>query len=314
MMRGIEFGAWTRNRASAAEQVEIEGSSQAVELSARLFDFGVLSLRATLGLETPRPWAEWTSSAAQVTAGDWNPHFRQWKDRLISRLAAAIVKPEDSGVTEDYTVFQVHRLLDPEGRPFPLEWLTDDLVAGLLFGEGRPLSGSARRELLSQRYSYFEDDLTILTWNAALVVEPVVEDTDVPYILEFANAQLVELRYYDTVLDRELPRLHGDIAAGRRYGRLLAALQSRVTDTTDVVERVENSLKVTEDVYLARIYAAALEIFRGPTWRRGIDRKVAIVREAYSMLNDESEGRRAEVLELTIILLIALEIVVALRR
>jgi len=119
-----------------------------------------------------------------------------------------------------------------------------------------------------------------------------------------------------------LPHLHGDIAAarrgfhfiGRKYGRLLAALQSRVTDTTDVVEHVENSLKVTEDVYLARIYAAALEIFRGPTWRRGIDRKVAIVREAYSMLNDESEGRRAEVLELTIILLIALEIVVALRR
>jgi hypothetical protein len=184
------------------------------------------------------------------------------------------------------------------------------------------LSATARRELVSPRFSYFEDDLAVLAWNSALVVEPAPEDTDVQYVLEFANAQLLELRYYDTVLDREIPRIYDEIAAarqgfhliGRRYGRLLAALQGRVADATELVERVENALKVTDDVYLARIYAAALEIFRGRTWRLGIDRKVAIVREAYSMLNDESVGRRAEVLEVTIIVLILVEIVLALIR
>ncbi|TMQ70942.1 MAG: hypothetical protein E6K80_07025 [Candidatus Eisenbacteria bacterium] len=98
---------------------------------------------------------------------------------------------------------------------------------------------------------------------------------------------------------------------GRRYSRLLAALQSRVADATELVERIENSLKVTDDVYLARIYATALEIFRGNTWRGGIERKVTIVREAYTMLNAESTERRAEVLELTIILLIVVELVLA---
>ena len=98
---------------------------------------------------------------------------------------------------------------------------------------------------------------------------------------------------------------------GRRYSRLLAALQGRVADATELVERVENSLKVTDDVYLARIYAAALEIFRGRTWRAGIDRKVSIVRDAYTMLNAESVERRSEALELIIIALIAVELIVA---
>ena len=139
-------------------------------------------------------------------------------------------------------------------------------------------------------------------------------------MLEFANAQLLELRYYDALLDAEIPRIYGEIAAarrglnpfGRRFSRLLGVLQARVADTTEVIERVENSLKVTDDVFLARVYAAALEVFRGPTWRVGIDRKVAILYEAYSMLNAESQAQRAEGLEIAIIALIIGEIVLAL--
>ena len=74
---------------------------------------------------------------------------------------------------------------------------------------------------------------------------------------------------------------------------------------------MENSLKVTDDVYTSRIYAAALEIFRSRTWRSGIERKVSIVRDAYSMLNAESVERRSEVLEIIIIALILVELIVA---
>ena len=96
--------------------------------------------------------------------------------------------------------------------------------------------------------------------------------------------------------------------------RLLAELHTRVADATEVVERVENSLKVTNDVFLARIYAAALEIFRGRTWRSGIDRKIAILRDSYGMLNAESQAQRSEMLEIVIVLLIGFEIVLALLR
>jgi hypothetical protein len=305
-----------------SERVPCAGSTQDVEFSARLFDFGVVSLRARIPGEA-RDWGELVEWSAHVTSDpEWSACFLRWRDRLIGLIGSAITKAGTSEVTEDYSVFRIHQLIDGAGHPVVVDELGEEAIAALLFGEQRPLSASARRDSMSPRFSYYEDDLAVLAWNAALIVEPAPEDTDVEYVLEFANAQLLELRYYDSVLDHEIPRIYDEIEAtrkafrflGRHYSRLLATLQTRVADATELVERVENSLKVTEDVHLARIYSTALEIFRGRTWRSGIDRKVAIVREAYTMLNAETLARRSEVLEITIIGLILLELILALVR
>jgi hypothetical protein len=303
-----------------SESITIADAPWEAELSARIFDFGVLSLRARVALPQETTWGRFAAAGTAVAnAAGWAESFPRIRERLLGRIGPAITKPGESPVTEDYVVFRVNRLTDPGGRRLGSEALRDEDVAQLLLGESRPLSSTTRRDLLSQRFSYFEDDLTVLAWNAALIVEPVAEDTDVQYVLEFANAQLLELRYYDARLDLELPRMfdridearHGFHLLGRRYSRLLAALQTRVADTTELVERTENSLKMTDDVFLARIYDTALEIFRGGTWRTGIDGKLAIVRDAYTMLNAESQARRSEALEFIIVVLILFEIVMA---
>ncbi|HET9250814.1 MAG TPA: hypothetical protein VFP58_01700 [Candidatus Eisenbacteria bacterium] len=301
------------------ERADLGGSPRDFEITVCLYDFGVISLRARIGRPEWLAWDEFVALGSAIAgSGVWGC-FGEWRDRLLDRIGPAIVRPNRSAVTEEYTVFRVGGLRGPGGDPVPPSALPDEGVARLLLGERRPVTAPARAHLLSERFSYFEDDLTLLTWSAALVVEPDPKDADVQYVLEFANAQLLELRYYDAILDEELPRTYDEIATarrgfhllGRRYSRLLAVLQTRVADATEAVERAENALKVTDDVYLARIYAAALEIFRGPSWRRGIDQKVAIVRDAYTMLNAESQARRAEVLELAIVILIVLEIVLA---
>jgi hypothetical protein len=300
------------------ESLSLGARAHDVDTSAQLFDFGVISVRAKLAV-TRMPWDELCSIGAS-TGQAQIALLDACLDRLLQRITPAVVRFGRSPVTEEYTVFRVHQLEKPNGAPYAVGELSDEVIARLLLSESKPLSPGARADLLSQRFSYYEDDLAVLTWSAALVVEPAAADTDVQYVLEFANAQLLELRFHDAVLDSELPRTYDEIATarqrfkllGRRFSRLLAALQARVADATEAVERVDNSLKVTDDVYLARIYAAALDIFRGPTWRRGIDRKVAIIRDAYAMLNAESQARRTEVLELIIIVLIAVEIVLAL--
>src|SRR5262249_31889637 len=160
-----------------------------------------------------------------------------------------------------------------------------------------------------------DDDLTTLTWYAALVIDDERGESAVEYMLEFANAQLLELRFYDAILDNELPLMNARILQarrrfrflGRRFSRLLADLQTLVADATDTVERIENSFKVTDDVFLGRVYAAALEIFGGRAWRRGIDRKLETLRSTYVMLNAEAQALRSEVLEITVILLILAE-------
>jgi hypothetical protein len=290
------------------------------EVSARIFDGGVVSLRLRVPAPPEVTWAEYTSFGSGVDVGvDLSPVFAQHLRLLVERIRPAIERPAVAPVTEDYVVFRITRLSDADGAKLPADALRDAEIIPLLLNERRPLSAAARRELLPHRFSYYSDDLAILTWDNALVVEPAVDDTDIQYILEFANAQLLELRVYDSLLDAELPRMYDRVASvrgrglamlGRRYAPVLADLQTLVADSTELVERVENSLKVTDDVYLARVYSAALEIFRGRTWRAGIDRKLAIIRETYAMLNAESQARRSEVLEVAIVVLIVAELMI----
>lgn len=300
------------------------GRTAEAELSARIFDFGVVSLRLRIAAPPDTSWRDYTRFGNAVDVGtDLTPVFAHHLRLLIERIQPAVERPSVAAQTEDYVVFRVDALRDESGARMSPQRLDDAAVVPLLFAESRPLSADARRDLLPHRYSYYADDLALLTWDNALVVEPRPDDADVQYILEFANAQLLELRYYDAVLDAELPAMYDRIAAARQgighllrrgYARILGDLQARVADSTELVERAENALKVTDDVYLARIYSAALEIFRAGPWRAGIDRKLGIIRDTYAMLNGEAQAARAEVLEIAVVALILLEVALAVVR
>ncbi|MCU0635028.1 MAG: hypothetical protein MUE41_09155 [Gemmatimonadaceae bacterium] len=309
------------------ESVMVSGQPHDVDVSARIFDFGVVSLRVRVAADPDCPWPQYVAFGQAIESHPEVETIVSHHLRLLTeRIKSAIERPAIADMREDYAVFRVTRIVDAQGVPVGAEALEALDVVPLLLNETRPLSAEARRELLPHRFSYYADDLAILTWENALVVEPALAesvDTDVQYILEFANAQLLELRFYDAQLDAELPRMYDRIAAmrgsGRAFGRrrfapLLAELQARVADSTELVERADNALKVTDDVYLARVYSAALELFRGKAWRSGIDRKLGIIRDTYGMLNDEAQATRGELLEIAIVALILIEIVLSLVR
>jgi hypothetical protein len=292
----------------------------AVRISARIFDFGVCAMRASVDAPNGTSWDAFAQLGA---AADASAELAALLDRELARLleiiGPAIERPGLAPVTEAYVVFRITRLVHEDGSPASPTTLTDEHLVSLLLNERDALSSQARRELLPHRFSYYTNELTVLTWDNALVFEPREQDRDVEYILEFANAQLLELRFYDALLDAELPRMYDRVAIARRRGPVttrrfspvLAAMQTRVADFTETIERVDNALKVTEDVHLARIYAAALELFREAAWRRGIERKLQIMRDTYAMLNDEAQASRAELLEAAIVLLIVFEIVLS---
>ena len=307
-----------------ARDLLVDGTLRRALLAARLFDFGVCSIQLEIAAPENASWDQFVRFARGVQA---SPAVEELLSRELSalrdRIATAIERPGLAPVSEEYIVFRVSALRDSRDAPAPLQLLTDERLAVLLLGEQRPLSDQARAGLLANRFSYYADDLAVLTWEDALVVEPQRNDHDVEYILEFANAQLLELRFYDALLDAELPVMYDRIAAARqrqlplptrRFQSVLSDLQARVADVTETVERAENALKVTDDVYLARVYGAALELFRASAWRRGIERKLEIFRETYAMLNAEAQAARSELLEVVIILVIVAELVLGLVR
>jgi hypothetical protein len=299
-----------------------DGVSIPAELSACCFDFGVISLRLRVPVADGTPWVDLLALARRLERSDLGLVFGPALGALVAQLKPAIERPAIAPVVEDYTVWRFTRLREGGAAATPAS-LDDAALTALLLGESRPLTEDARRNLLSRRFSYTDQDLTVLSWDAALVAEPLVADQDVEFLLEFANAQLLELRVYDAYLDAELPQLYDRALLARRgttallvrrFENVLAGLHTMVADTTEVVERVENGLKVTNDVYLARIYQAALTLFREEAWRHGLARKLQIFRDTYAMLNDEAQTARGNVLEVIIILLIVTEVILGLLR
>jgi len=76
---------------------------------------------------------------------------------------------------------------------------------------------------------------------------------------------------------------------------------------SEIIEKVNNLIKVTEDIYYARVYETALKVQRSHQWSESVSRKIDVIRENYSMLSDEVRIQHSNFLEWVIIILIALE-------
>src|SRR4029434_3551940 len=129
---------------------------------------------------------------------------------LVNRLSAAMTEPRTQFAAEDYLVFAITATAGAETADALLERHGHDIVR-LLRGERENLSRQEREEVLRHRLSYFECDLVVPTWNAAFVYDTDSGGQAAVEILEFVNSQLVEFRYYDELLDRELQRIYADL-------------------------------------------------------------------------------------------------------
>jgi hypothetical protein len=299
--------------------VTLDGVAVRAEATARLYDFGVARLALQVAADD-LAWADYTrrvfamdravGPAAETTV--WRGLLAQ----ISAIFAPAMLRPASSLLEEDYLIGTV-QAFDAAPSAEALTGLID--LVPLLSGEERPLSEDVKRELLRHRFSYYADDLAVLTWDRAFVYEPR-GDSDVVDVLDIANAQLLEMRYYQRLLDAELPRMYDSVEAMRRTSRLFGTqrfanlarrLYTLVGEVTELREKLDNALQITEGVYLARVYAAALDLFRVPEVSAAVDRKLATIRDTYAALYDEASAARGALMEAVIVLLILVEVVVA---
>jgi hypothetical protein len=305
-------------------ELPLASGSIRAEASAHVYDYGVISVLYKV------PIAPGTALGALVPLAEelfveptpaLDQQARREADDLARTLGAALERPHAWEGLESYQVFFVRRF---EGSPVTaLDLLAQAPVPELLLGETSevPLSPAERQEILSHHFSYLEDDLAVLHWNSALVVEPSGVE-DIPDLLEFATAHLLELRYYDALLDRELHRIYDDMEAGgspvtdiftRRYRKLQRETAALLLELSEMIERLENAVKIVGDFYLARLYQGAVRRFRLPAWQESVLRKQKLVADVNDLTGDAADTSRSELLEIAIIALIVLELVAALR-
>lgn len=287
-------------------------------LQARIYDLGILSVRIEAALPDNLTWerAAELMGHVQTYPEALARVFADARDAVANMIMAAFDRPYTVIRTEEYAVLIVETL----GPGMPASSLgREPQLVQVALGERRPLSKMAMK--FATALSYYEDDLILLTWSAAIVIDPDPNArVDAAFLLEFANVQLLAFRTYDDQVERDLERLIPRIARrppprwffSGAPARALHEIHSLIAQTTESSTRVENALKVSEDVYWNRVYMAALQVFRVEVWRAGISETLSVLRETAALLNDEEQVARQNLLEVLIIILIGIELIVAL--
>jgi hypothetical protein len=282
----------------------------------KIFDYGVVSLRFTLPFAGA--WEAYAALGRQLRLDDQLPALAAAAlDRVLVEIASALDEPH-APIVEDYLVFAIDAFETPADSNVLLTAHAGAL-ASLVLCEERQLMPAERAEALRVNFAYFDDDLTVIQWDTALVYDRREGAQATLDILEFANTQLAELRTYDLRLDAELDTIYAldPKRPTRRFGRRQAQdaadrLRYLIVDIAELTDRSSNALKIIGDAYYARLYRGAAARLGLKDWQKQIDSKLETVNEMYRFFTDQAQASRSEFLEIIVILLIAFEALVGL--
>jgi len=255
----------------------------------------------------------------QFSNGSLNEEVRRLAEEVHRELAPYYIRPVQNLAEEEaYTVFCIESPLRTEdGGPLSAEnWLRANrrVVASLLTQEPDidHLSKQESDESTGRFLSYYEHDLEVVDWDAALILDERQNFDETLYIMELANLQLAELEAYDRILDDALERAYRDLRRRPFRGRAttLRELREIRIDLARFSDELSNITKFFGDWHLARIYQNVSARFHLSDWHRTIDDKLQTLDDLYQFLNHDQTNRWMLILEVTIVLLFIIDLII----
>lgn len=295
------------------EPLPVGTSLSSTNVDIMLYDFGAASVKYRI------PLTGLLTDLSALSENLYNNErlladSRQRVESLLTTISSALTKPRVADPVEDYVIFHLESFV----TPCPIDSLRTTYaptIARTLRAEQQELSSQEVQDVLSRYLSFSPTDVTIVDWHAALVVDR--DGGDICAVLEFANVELLEMRFLDQLLDETLERSYETVSSLLRRsmwipGSYRASLQDIAQfqmDSALLFEGVNNALKLVGDQYLARVYRAASERFHLAEWDTSILRKLQTLESLYEKISDQAASHRMEILEWIIIILIAVSIV-----
>jgi hypothetical protein len=238
---------------------------------------------------------------------------------VVAELRGHLVRPQAQLLEEEaYTVFCLTSpVVNAENQPMNAEqWFQAHRrqIAALLTQEEQMdrLSKQEAEESTARYLSYYDDDLVVLDWDAALLVDGPKDFDETLYILELANLQLAELEAYDRLLDDALDRSYRDLGEQPLRSRrdILRELREIRIDMARFNDELSNATKFFGDWHLARIYEKISSRFHLADWHRTIDGKLKTLDDLYQILKHDQNNRVMLWLEIAIVLLFVIDLVI----
>ena len=289
------------------------GEASGFRVRFRVYDYGIISIALTRSFTGG--WADLVAIGQTLVE---SPEREQQAERLCKtvsdRIRPSLTGYRDAHLSEDYVVYAVHELDRPVSADALLAAHGED-IAAMLRGERQPLSEQEKSAILQHRLSYLADDFVVPTWNAAFIYDTQAGAQAALDIIEFANSQLLQFRYYDERLDNELGTIYGSLRRPRRYewragrySRAARQVHALFIDVTEVTDCTENALKFTGDIYAARLFSLVAGRLGLDGWKLDVQGKLKTLDDIYRFAVEQSAMWRGEVLELAIVLILVFEL------
>lgn len=234
------------------------------------------------------------------------------RQRLIN-AKAAMVKPYDRWLSEDYFIFHVR---EAEGRPTADELVRKrrQEIAQLVRGDRQLLSTGECTEVLGSQISYYASDVAVIGWNAAFLYDSIAGAETAIQLLEYANSQLLEFRHYDELLTGILDGVYHMIDEKRgmwaRWRMLSSAthLHTVLLDVGELTERADNAIKFLSDMFSARLYKLAATKVGVPDYKNLVAQKLKTAEDLHQYMVEQFNQSRAFFLEVTVVLILLIEL------
>ena len=309
--------------APIVESVEPVALSTGEKLEARIkyYWFGVVAVELITGFK-----CDFDSLFPQTYRWMNAPEVEETAEALLrsrlDRFRPALIKPSQKWLDEDYLVIDIESAQNPDGRPATgVEMLQKypDQIAELVRGEVLPLSVAERNEVVGSALSYHPTDLIVVGWAAALVYDKPDATSAVIDLLEYANTQLLEFRYYDELLTNLLSNVysslegHESFLASWRLARRAGRLNRLRLDIMDLAERTEYAVKFISDTYYARVYGVSSAKIGVNDYKTLVREKLKTAGELYEFMVAQFNERRMFALEVVVAVLVLLDVILLLR-
>jgi hypothetical protein len=235
--------------------------------------------------------------------------------KRLELAAPALVKPYAAEwLSEDYFIFHVREIA---GSPSAADLVNSQgaCIAQIVRGETAQLSDGERSEILQSRISYYPNDLAVIGYNAAFLYDTAAGAETAIQLLEYANSQLLEFRHYDEFLTRELEGVYAQLDKGTgmlarwRLARAATKLHTVLLDVSELTEHADNAIKFLSDMFSARLYKVAAAKVGVPDYKDLVTQKVKTAEELYHFMVDQFNQSRAFFLELTVVIILVVELV-----
>ncbi len=296
----------------SVEAITLE-TGQAVTGRLKYHDYGVISVEFQFPFKGD--WASLVNLSSRYVAGmEFERHALRIAREKLKRAKVALVKPYENWLSEDYYIFQI---AEAAGRPSAADLVKThgDDIAQIVRGENTPVADEERREVLSSCISYYPYDLAVVGWNAAFVYDTLAGAETTIQLLEYANSQLLEFRYYDDVLTRRLASVYESLDKGTgfwarwRLARASARLHTLLLDVTELTERTDNAIKFLSDMFSARLYRLAANRVGVMDYKSLVQQKIDTAENLYKFMVEQFNQSRAFVLELMVVIILIIDLI-----